>query len=78
MVDHVTHLHTFIMTLVGKSRSVRFTLLPPPSDRSDLMAVVDVAKCAEIILLVVPGGGEHHHENECIDEKGRSVSGWMC
>ncbi|KAF8061341.1 tsr1 [Scenedesmus sp. PABB004] len=36
-------------------RRVRLTLLPPPPDRDDPLAIVDVAKAAEVLLLLLPG-----------------------
>lgn len=37
-------------------RRLRFTFLPPPSDLSDPLAIVDVGRAAEVILLLLPGG----------------------
>ncbi len=43
------------LAVAGKSR-VRLTLLPPPTDRRDPLAVADVARCAELVVLLLPGG----------------------
>lgn len=40
--------------LPGRPRS-RLTLLPPPADRSNPLAIVEVARSAEVLLLLVPG-----------------------
>jgi pre-rRNA-processing protein TSR1 len=37
-------------------RRVRFTFLPPAADRSDPLAVVELGRCAEVVLLLLPGG----------------------
>lgn len=34
--------------IAGKGRGVRLTLLPPLSDRRDLMSVVDMGRAAEV------------------------------
>uniref|UniRef100_A0A383VWG4 Bms1-type G domain-containing protein n=1 Tax=Tetradesmus obliquus TaxID=3088 RepID=A0A383VWG4_TETOB len=36
-------------------RRVRLTLLPAPLDRDDPLAIVDLAKAAEVLLLLLPG-----------------------
>ena len=48
---------TYCMTylsLQGRSRH-QVVLLPPPADRADPLAVVDVARTADLVLLLLPG-----------------------
>ncbi|KAG1677733.1 hypothetical protein FOA52_001045 [Chlamydomonas sp. UWO 241] len=46
---------TTVAVAGARTRGVRLTLLPPASDRADLLHVVDVARAAEVLLLAVPG-----------------------
>ncbi|GIL79816.1 hypothetical protein Vretifemale_9103 [Volvox reticuliferus] len=41
---------------VAARARMRLTLLPPPSDRNDPLAVADLSRCAELLLLLLPGG----------------------
>ncbi|KAI7842810.1 hypothetical protein COHA_003556 [Chlorella ohadii] len=36
-------------------RRLRFTLLPPPEARDDPLAIVELGRCAEVLLLALPG-----------------------
>jgi len=36
-------------------RKVKFTFLPPPVDRTDPLAVVEIGRAAEVVLFVLPG-----------------------
>lgn len=36
-------------------RKSKFTLLPPPQDRSDPLALVEIGRCAEVVLCILPG-----------------------
>ena len=47
-------------------RKVKFTFLPPPADRSDPLAVVELARAAEVVLCVLPGDARA----ETIDDYG--------
>ncbi|KAK9814203.1 hypothetical protein WJX72_002201 [[Myrmecia] bisecta] len=53
------------VSLPGKSK-MRLTLLPPPTDFSDPMAIVELGKAAEMIIMVVPG----HEGALCVDASG--------
>ncbi|GAB4814739.1 hypothetical protein N2152v2_001785 [Parachlorella kessleri] len=48
-------------------RKMRFTFLPPPVNREDALAVVELGKAAEVVLLAVPGD-EHA---QVIDSQGQ-------
>ena len=52
----------------GKGRGMRLTLLPPPSDRDDLLSVVDIGRSAEVRGALRMGRGQRMHLHE-----GRSV-----
>jgi pre-rRNA-processing protein TSR1 len=36
-------------------RKIKFTFLPPPVDRTDPLAVVEIGRAAEVVLFVLPG-----------------------
>lgn len=36
-------------------RRLRFTLLPPPEARDDPLAIVELGRCAEVVVLALPG-----------------------
>lgn len=45
-----------MMTLSApERRRLRFTLLPPPEARDDPLAIVELGRCAEVVVLALPG-----------------------
>ena len=56
---------------VPDRRRVRFTLLPPPGARDDPLAIVELARCAEVVLLAMPGDVGTH----TIDDAGGAALG---
>lgn len=50
-------------------RKIKFTFLPPPVDRSDPLAVVEIGRAAEIVLCLLPGDARA----ETIDAHGQTA-----
>lgn len=50
-------------------RKVKFTFLPPPADRSDPLAVVELGRAAEVVLCLLPGDARA----ETIDAHGQTA-----
>lgn len=59
---------TCTVAVAGRSK-LRLTLLPPPKDRLDPLAVVDIGRAAEVVLLAVPGG----ERSEWVDKAGQQA-----
>lgn len=56
---------------LAERRKARFTFLPPPADRSDPLAIVELGRSAEVLLLLLPGD----MNTETIDEAGSAALG---
>ncbi|GLI68047.1 hypothetical protein VaNZ11_012370 [Volvox africanus] len=68
-------LHPTTVHVAARPR-VRLTILPPPSDRSDPLAVADLGRCAELLLLLLHGG-ESPAGGSGVDAAGQSAMAVM-
>ncbi|GIL52662.1 hypothetical protein Vafri_8489 [Volvox africanus] len=61
---------------VATRARVRLTILPPPPDRTDPLAVADLGRCAELLLLLLPGS-ESPAGTSGVDAAGQSAMAVM-
>lgn len=53
----------------AERKKTKFTLIPPPTDISDPLAIVDIGRSAESLILVLPGG----EDSIPVDEDGAAA-----
>ena len=55
-VDEMRHEAMVPLTVhTGRQNKVKVTIIPPPADMMDPLALVDIAKCADFLLFLIPG-----------------------